>query len=205
MHGEPGRMLGRFTLRDNRTLFLFVFAANRAELPAALEAQKALLRDLYGSGGWECKKILSKLDRTSELYFDSVSQIRMQNWSRGRVALVGDAAFCVSLLAGQGSALAMIAAYVLAGELGASRGRYRQAFASYETRLRSYIDTKQRGAERFAGAFVPRTRAGLYFRNIVSKTFAVPGLARLVVGRDIADRITLPDYQWPSLDRLAAP
>jgi 2-polyprenyl-6-methoxyphenol hydroxylase-like FAD-dependent oxidoreductase len=160
MYGEPGRMLGRFTLHDNRTLFLFVFAASRAELPTTLEAQKTLLRNLYGPGGWECTKILSELDAT---YFDSVSQIRMRNWSCGRVALVGDAAFCVSLLAGQGSALAMIAAYVLAGELSASQGRYQQAFASYETRLRSYIGNKQRGAERFAGAFAPRTRGRTVF------------------------------------------
>jgi len=197
MYGEPGRMLGRFALHDNRTLFLFVFATSRPELPATLEAQKALLRDLYGQGGWECRTILSELDGTSELYFDSVSQIRMQNWSRGRIALVGDAAFCVSLLAGQGSALAMIAAYVLAGELSASQGQYQQAFANYETRLRSYVDIKQRGAERFAGAFAPRTAAGLHFRNMVIRAFAIPGFARLAVGRDIADRISLPSYRWP--------
>jgi 2-polyprenyl-6-methoxyphenol hydroxylase-like FAD-dependent oxidoreductase len=204
MYGRPGRMLGRFTLRDDRALFLFVFVANRAELPATHEAQKTLLRDLYGRGGWECTKILRELDRAEELYFDSVSQIQMPTWSRGRVALVGDAAFCVSLLAGQGSALAMIAAYVLAGELSASQERYQQAFASYEARLRNYIDAKQRGAERFAGAFAPRTRVGLYFRNMVIKAFAIPGLARLAVGRDIADRIALPNYQWPGLDRLTA-
>lgn len=128
----------------------------------------------------------------------------MQNWSRERVALVGDAAFCVSLLAGQGSALAMIAAYVLAGELTASQGQYQEAFASYEARLRRYIATKQRGAERFAGAFAPRTQAGLYFRNLIIRAFAIPGFARLAIGRDIADRIQLPDYQWPTLDRLAA-
>jgi 2-polyprenyl-6-methoxyphenol hydroxylase-like FAD-dependent oxidoreductase len=204
MYGEPGLMLGRFTLHDDRTLFLFVFAADRAELPATPELQKARLRDLYGRGGWECRKVLAALDRTDELYFDSVSQIRMQSWSRGRVALVGDAAFCVSLLAGQGSALAMVAAYVLAGELSASQGQYQQALASYEARLRSYIGSKQRGAERFAGAFAPKTPAGLHFRNLVIKAFAIPGLARLAVGRDIADRIALPDYQWPALDRLAA-
>jgi 2-polyprenyl-6-methoxyphenol hydroxylase-like FAD-dependent oxidoreductase len=202
MYGEPGRMLGRFTLHDNRTLFLFIFAANA--FPDTLEAQKALLRDLYGRGGWECRKVLGELDATDELYFDSVSQIKMQNWSRGRVALVGDAASCVSLLAGQGSALAMIAAYMLAGELSASQGRYQQAFASYEARLRSYIAAKQRGAERFARAFAPRTRVGLNFRNLVIKAFAIPGLARLAVGRDIVDRIELPEYQWPALDRLAA-
>lgn len=195
IYGEPGRMLGRVTLRDDRTLFLFTFAANRAGLPDTIEAQKALLRDLYGRGGWECTKCLWALDGANQLYFESISQIRMQNWSHGRIALVGDAAFCASLLAGQGSALAMIAAYVLAGELGAAHGQHQQAFANYEARLRSYINTKQRGAERFAGAFAPRTRTGLYFRNMVIKAFAIPGLARFAVGRDIADRIALPDYR----------
>jgi 2-polyprenyl-6-methoxyphenol hydroxylase-like FAD-dependent oxidoreductase len=204
MYGEPGRMLGRFTLHDDRTLFLFVFVASGADSPVTPKAQKALLRDLYGRGGWECGKILSELERADELYFDSVSQIRLPSWSRERVALVGDAAFCVSLLAGQGSALAMIAAYVLAGEFGAAEGRYPQAFANYEARLRGYIASKQRGAQRFAGAFAPKTPAGLYFRNLVIRAFAIPGLARFVIGKDIADRIDLPDYSWPLLDRLAA-
>jgi 2-polyprenyl-6-methoxyphenol hydroxylase-like FAD-dependent oxidoreductase len=204
MYGEPGRMLGRFTLHDDRTLFLFVFVASGTDLPVTPQAQKALLRDLYGHGGWECGKILSQLEKADKLYFDSVSQIRLPNWSRERVVLVGDAAFCVSLLAGQGSALAMIAAYVLAGELSVSEGRYPQAFANYEARLRSYIASKQRGAQRFAGAFAPKTAAGLYFRNMVIRAFAIPGLARFVIGKDIADRIELPDYPWPALDRLMA-
>ena len=67
----------------------------------------------------------------------------------GRVALVGDAAFCVSLAAGQGSALAMTAAYVLAGELAKADGRHDEAFGAYETLLRAYIVIKQKGAERF--------------------------------------------------------
>jgi 2-polyprenyl-6-methoxyphenol hydroxylase-like FAD-dependent oxidoreductase len=198
MYGRPGRMLGRFTLRDNRTLFLFVFVASREELPATLDAQKAVLRDLYRQDGWECGKILDELERAEVLYFDSVSQIRMPNWSRGRIALVGDAAFCVSLLAGQGSALAMISAYVLAGELAAAAGQYQLAFGRYETLLRSYIDAKQRGAERFAGAFAPKTSFGLLFRNMVVNAFALPGLARLAVGRDIADSVELPEYSWSS-------
>ena len=83
-----------------------------------MAAQKALLNAKFGDAGWECPQILAALDESDDLYFDRVSQIRMDAWSKGRVALVGDAAFCVSLLAGQGSALAMAAAYVLAGELG---------------------------------------------------------------------------------------
>ena len=79
--------------------------------------QKAYLRDAFAKDDWELPQILAALDNCVELYFDRVSQIRMDTWSRGRVGLVGDAAFCVSLLAGQGSALAMTAAYVLAEEL----------------------------------------------------------------------------------------
>ena len=203
MYGRPGRMLGRFTLRDNRTLFLFVFVAGREGLPTKPDAQKALLRDLYRHDGWECAKALCELDRAEALYFDSVSQIRMQNWSRGRIALVGDAAFCVSLLAGQGSALAMISAYVLAGELATTHGQYQLAFGRYETLLRSYIAAKQGAAERFAGAFAPRTLFGLSFRNLVIKAFALPGLAKLAVGRDIADSVELPEYGWPSLNQQA--
>jgi 2-polyprenyl-6-methoxyphenol hydroxylase-like FAD-dependent oxidoreductase len=203
-YSKPGRMLGRFTLRDDRTLFLFVFTAADPSLPSSLDAQKELLHHVYGNDGWECQKILAELNRIDELYLDSVSQIRMPNWSRGRIALVGDAAFCASLLAGQGSALAMISAYVLAGELAAAQGRYSQAFAGYEELLRSYIATKQLGAERFASAFAPKTRVGLSIRNLVVRSFAIPRLAKLAVGRDIADTLRLPEYRWSSLDQLAA-
>ena len=124
---------------------MFVFAADSGSLPTTLDLQKTLLRERYGDGKWECPRILDELDRTPELYFDRVSQIKMESWSRGRVALVGDAAFCVSLVAGQGSALAMISAYVLAGELAKAGGRHEEAFEKYEAFLRAYINTKQRG------------------------------------------------------------
>lgn len=196
MYGMPGRMLGRVSLRDDRTLFLFVLSEDFGARPSTLLQQKALLRASYADAGWELPRILDELERAEDLYFDRVSQIRMPAWSRGRVALVGDAAFCVSLLAGQGSALAMISAYVLAGELLRAGGAHGQAFAAYETLMRSYIEAKQKAAERFAGAFAPRTRFGLKFRNLVLNMFAVPGLARLAVGRDITDRLILPDYPW---------
>jgi 2-polyprenyl-6-methoxyphenol hydroxylase-like FAD-dependent oxidoreductase len=167
---EPGRMLGRFAMRDDRTLFLFVFSQDPAA-PAMPDtaSQKGVLRALYGGGRWECPQILAELNRADELCFDRVDQIKMDAWSRGRIALVGDAAFCVSLMAGQGSALAMIAAYVMAGELAQAGGRYDQAFANYEARLRTYIAMKQKGAERFSSAFAPKTRWGLFLRNQIIK------------------------------------
>ena len=204
MYGQPGRMLGRFTLHDDRTLFLFVFAAEGDTLPGTLDLQKSMLRKTYGEGKWECPQVLQRLEETDELYFDRVSQIRMESWSQGRVALAGDAAVCVSLLAGQGSALAMISAYVLAGELGSAGGRHEAAFSNYEARLRNYITAKQRGAERFASAFAPRTAGGLWFRNQVIRAFAIPGVARFAIGRDIADTLQLPDYRWPQLQELSS-
>jgi 2-polyprenyl-6-methoxyphenol hydroxylase-like FAD-dependent oxidoreductase len=204
IYGSPGRMLGRAALHDDRTLFLFVFTARdiamgRLDLPA----QKAIIGDRFGDGNWECPRILRELTATDDLYFDRVSQIVMDRWSRGRVSLVGDAAFCASLLAGQGSAMAMTAAYVLAGELARADGRHEEAFARYEQRLRGYIGSKQHGAQRFAAAFAPKTRWGLFLRNQMLKTFALPGVARLIVGRDIVDNLQLPEYQWPALASTA--
>ena len=200
MYCAPGRMLGRVTLHDDRTLFLFVFTADIGERLAApdLPAQKALLRERFGGDAWECPRVLEELNRANEIYLDRVSQIRMPLWSRGRVALVGDAAFCVSLVAGQGSALAMTSAYVLAGELAKARGDYAPAFAAYEKLLREYINTKQQGAQRFASAFAPKTQWGLLFRNLVIRASGIPGLARFTFGRDIIDTLKLPDYRWPA-------
>jgi len=174
IYSQPGRMLGRFALHGDRTLFLFVFTETERFSPIA---------------------DLSALD----LYFDRVSQIKMDCWSRGRVALLGDAAFCVSLMAGQGSALAMIAAYVLAGELAKAKGNHDQAFGKYQDVLRTFISSKQRGAEHFANAFAPTTRWGLFFRNLVIRTLTIPGLARLTFGRDITDTMVLPEYHWSAL------
>jgi 2-polyprenyl-6-methoxyphenol hydroxylase-like FAD-dependent oxidoreductase len=204
MYSRLGRSLGRFTMRENRTLFLFVFATGTDALPETLGGQKELLLALYADDKWECRHILDELKGTQELYFDRVSQIRMPSWSRGRVALVGDAAFCVSLLAGQGSALAMMSAYVLAGELAQAGGRHEMAFREYEAFLQAYIDTKRAGAARFGGALAPKTQWGLWFRNQVMNAFTIPGLARLAVGREITDKLVLRDYCWKRARESAA-
>jgi 2-polyprenyl-6-methoxyphenol hydroxylase-like FAD-dependent oxidoreductase len=202
---EPGQMVARVALHDDRTLILFVFARGDESVPTTLDllAQKAILRQRFGAAGWECADILASLDRAPDLYFDRVAQIKMASWSRGRVALVGDAAFCVSLMAGQGSALAMTAAYVLAGELARAGGGRREAFNRYETLLRPFIGAKQKGAERFSAAFAPRTRFGLFLRNQVIRACAIPGVAKFVLSRDIADTLELPDYSWPTLAQAA--
>jgi 2-polyprenyl-6-methoxyphenol hydroxylase-like FAD-dependent oxidoreductase len=198
MHNKPGCMLGRVALRDDRSLFLFVFADHPDDgVPGHdIGAQKALLRGRYGRTGWESRRILDALDRADDVYFDRVSQIEMPVWSRGRVALVGDAAFSPSLMAGQGSALAMAAAYVLAGELGRPDASAEQAFSRYEALFRPFITTKQRAARGFGASLAPKTALGLLFRNLIISAAAIPGLARRTFGRDIIDKLVLPDYKW---------
>jgi 2-polyprenyl-6-methoxyphenol hydroxylase-like FAD-dependent oxidoreductase len=200
LHTDVGWQVARFAMREDRTLFLFVFADDpeNPAIPQELSAQKDLLHERFASGEWECPRILEALDRTTELYFDRVSQIQMGTspgcWHRGRVALVGDAASCVSFLAGQGAALAMVAAYLLAGELHAAGGDYTRAFERYEARFGPFVASKQRAALRFAGAFVPRSALSLFLRDRIMNAMSIPWIAKFAMGRGLVDKIELPDY-----------
>lgn len=199
LYSEVGQQTARFAMRDNRTMFLFTFADPDPKIPESIDGRRALLRARFGSSGWECPRILDALDAAPELYFDRVSQIRMPAespmWSRGRVALLGDAAFCPSLLAGQGSALAMASAYILAGELHQAGGDYARAFANYERIFAPFIRGKQKAAARFAGAFAPRNSLSLFLRNQIINLLTVPWIADLAFARDFRDSLPLPAYR----------
>jgi 2-polyprenyl-6-methoxyphenol hydroxylase-like FAD-dependent oxidoreductase len=201
VHTEVGQQAARFAMRDDRTMFLFVFADPDPSIPDALGDRRALLRQNFGGSGWECNRILDLLDGQAaqpgaapDLYMDRVSQIQMKSWSRGRVALVGDAAYCVSLLAGQGSALAMVGAYILAGELKRAAGDHARAFAANERRLAGFMAAKQAAAARFASFFAPRSRLRLFLRNQGMKLLALPFVVELSLAREIRDRVELPAY-----------
>ncbi|HEX4001102.1 MAG TPA: FAD-binding domain [Candidatus Acidoferrales bacterium] len=199
MFTEVGQQVGRFAMRDDRTLFLFTFSDPVADDGAcSVAAQKDLLRERFGKSGWECPQILRGLDACDDFYLDRVSQIRMDPrqglWTRGRVSLVGDAAFCVSLLAGQGSSLAMIGAYILAGELHRAGGDYARAFARYQELFGPFVFQKQKAALRFAGTFAPKSKFSLFLRNQVMNLMKIPWVADLAIGRDLEDRIAIPDY-----------
>jgi 2-polyprenyl-6-methoxyphenol hydroxylase-like FAD-dependent oxidoreductase len=194
LYNVPGAQVGRFALREDRTLFLFVFRAPRPDVLGDSDATRALLRSHFGDAGWECRPILARLDDTDDLYADAVSQIRLPRWSRGRVALLGDAGAAVSLLAGEGTGLAMLEAYVLAGELQRARGDHGAAFAAYEARLGAFVARKQAGALSFIKFFTARTRPGLLVRNLGMRAMAIRPLAKLLAARSFRDDIDLPDY-----------
>jgi 2-polyprenyl-6-methoxyphenol hydroxylase-like FAD-dependent oxidoreductase len=195
LHSEQGIQVGRFALRGDQTLFLFVYTVSGNEpVPRDVAGQRARVRQRFAGVRWETPQILDALDGAGEMYLERVSQIRMERWTHGRIALVGDAAYCVSLLAGQGSALAVIGATVLAGELWAANGDFTRAFLRYEERLRPFLVQKQKAAARFAGAFAPRSAMGLAFRNMVTRVLSVPGVAEWAVGRELRDEVEVPLY-----------
>jgi 2-polyprenyl-6-methoxyphenol hydroxylase-like FAD-dependent oxidoreductase len=132
------------------------------------------------------------MEGASDIYLDRVSQIEMPAWSNGRTVLVGDAASCVSLLAGEGTGLAMVHAYILAAELRAAKGDVRRACEGYEKRLRPLMATKQKAARRFAGFFAPQSRLGIALRNLTMRAMNIGFVADALVGRSLRDDVILP-------------
>jgi 2-polyprenyl-6-methoxyphenol hydroxylase-like FAD-dependent oxidoreductase len=135
------------------------------------------------------------MDASDDVYFDRVSQIHLPHWSAHRVALVGDAVACPSLLAGEGTGLGMLEAYVLAGELDRADGNCARALAAYENRLQTFVSGKQNGAQWFRGFFAPQTTLGLMARNLAVHLFALPFLGKPFWARSLRDDFTLPEYQ----------
>jgi 2-polyprenyl-6-methoxyphenol hydroxylase-like FAD-dependent oxidoreductase len=199
MYTQVGQQVSRFSMRDDRTMFLFIVADQEPGGEGDdVRLQKALLHRRFSSSGWECPRILEALDATDDLYFDRVSQIRMELndglWARGRTMLLGDAAFCASLLAGQGSALAMAAAYILAGELRKTNGDYVTAFRRYQETFAPFVASKQNVALKFGSTFAPKSEFSMFMQNQFMKLLRVPWIADIVFSRTLKDNLSLPQY-----------
>jgi 2-polyprenyl-6-methoxyphenol hydroxylase-like FAD-dependent oxidoreductase len=193
MHAEVGFQAVRLSLRDDVTLFLLSVRYDGTVPADDIAAQQDLLRTRLADKGWETPAILNLMPQASTFYFDSVSQIRMPSWTRGRVALVGDAAACPSFLAGQGSALAMVESYILAAELTRSSD-HSEAFARYEARLAPLLRSKQDAAVGLGLAFAPKNRFQLLVRNTVMKLMGLPKVADLAMGKSFRDAVELPTF-----------
>ncbi|MGN6369781.1 MAG: FAD-dependent monooxygenase [Phycisphaerae bacterium] len=192
-YGTPGNQVARYLMPDGRTGVLFIFE-HSSHTPRERAAQVELVRETFQNEGWECAELVQAIDKTEDFYFDVVSQVRLPAWSKGRVALLGDAASCPSLISGQGSALAIAGAYVLAGELRRAAGEWSTGFQQYEKKLRSFIEGKQNSAGRFAASFVPDSRWGIWMRNQVTRLMRFKVVARWVFRRYMEDRVSFEEY-----------
>ncbi|MEW2355182.1 FAD-dependent monooxygenase [Spirillospora sp. NPDC029432] len=109
-----------------------------------IEAQKKLVARELAGDSWVMPALLEHMWTAPDFHFDPAAQVRLDSWSKGRVVLLGDAGYCGSPLSGQGTSMAMVGAYVLAGELKAAGGDHVRAFAAYESELRGYAGANQR-------------------------------------------------------------
>lgn len=166
------------------------------------EAQRKLTARVFADARWEVPRMLAALQEADDVFFDVVSQIHMPRWSKGRVCLVGDAAHAPSFFSGQGTSIALVSAYVLAGELAADSD-HGAAFASYERTVRPFVEMNQALADSGAPIIHPATRRALWFRNQAIRM--APLLARMgileLVGRNArkaTTALTLPVYAGQS-------
>jgi 2-polyprenyl-6-methoxyphenol hydroxylase-like FAD-dependent oxidoreductase len=179
----PGRSLMVSTVDGTvaRAQMIFEGAALGRER-ADLVAMATMLRETYGDFGWEAPRILDELDRSLErsrnapratdLYVDQIATVDIARYSAGRIALLGDAAWG-GTLGGQGTPLAIVGAYVLAGELSVGDD-VEAALARYESQMRPYASECQKGAVRAGPFFAPRTRFGLWLRDLFYRALTSP-------------------------------
>jgi 2-polyprenyl-6-methoxyphenol hydroxylase-like FAD-dependent oxidoreductase len=180
MYNTPGKAVSIHPV-SGQALAAFIF--RRAEVAGFdyrdTSQHKRILTETYAGGGWRVPDLLEQVRTAPDLYFDSVSQVRLRSWSRGRVALLGDAASCVSLF-GEGSSLAIAGAATLADALAASAGEHQAAFCTYERKHRVIVEPKQRGVAQASTLLVPATSTGIVARNLATRLWPVAAAAQWI-------------------------
>ncbi len=144
-YSEIGRVAAIWATRDDpnaKTTFGFAARGEQIDLRDRAQQEQAV-RKRFAGVGWEVPRLLDLMSEASDWYFDIAAQVDLPSWSKDRVALAGDAGYCASPMSGQGSSLAMIGAYVLAGELAAAGGDHVAAFAEYDRVMRPFVDLNQ--------------------------------------------------------------
>src|SRR6266581_82839 len=176
MHGAPGGLVAGIRPENGGTA-------------------KAMLRAKFTGVGWLVPQILAAMPGAGDFYFDSLSQVHLGQWYRGRTVLLGDAGYCGSPLAGLGTAMALVAAYVLAGELSATPDDHEAAFARYQDEVRDYVKQCQTLPPGGVKGFAPNSALMIRMRNL-SMTMMTRWPMRALIARQFqkADAITLKDY-----------
>ncbi|MEU6530995.1 FAD-dependent monooxygenase [Streptomyces sp. NPDC046928] len=197
---EPGRSAVLYAYEPSEPVHGFLtFVRDTPPFEAFRDprAQRDLVASRFPEQVWQVPQLVAAMRSSDDLFFDIVSQIHMPSWSHGRVALAGDAAHATSFLSGQGSSVALIGAYVLAGEL-ASHADHADAFAAYERRMRPFAQDNQALASGGGTIVTPTTRAQLDARNALLRD--PEAMARELSTAEAETRrathssLTLPEY-----------
>lgn len=195
-YNAPGRRV--LSLRpDNvgttRALLSFISPSRNLE-KCSIEEQKSLFRRVFADAGWEAPRILAALDDSPDFYCEAIGQVHAPRWSRGRIALVGDAGYCPSPISGMGTSLAFVGSYVLAAEI-AKHENHRESFASYERIMRPYVQRAQRLAPGAPGLAHPKTPTGIAVFHGVAR------IAAMIQASGIASKLYTPpadEFELPN-------
>jgi 2-polyprenyl-6-methoxyphenol hydroxylase-like FAD-dependent oxidoreductase len=198
MHNTPGGRVA--SLRPSRTpgatkAGLGLRVDPRTELPRDADGQRALLTRAFAGVGWRAPMLVEAMGAAPDFAFTSVAQVRLPRWSHGRVALLGDAAACPTPLTGLGTSVALVQAYVLAGELTRARGDHRLAFDRYEVLARPYVATAQQLPPGGVNGYAPRSALAIRLRTASMRAMTRWPM-RPILERQFAKAgdIALPDY-----------
>jgi len=197
VYNEPGRAVMVASSRDRSELSVaLVFRADRLTYDRHdAAAVRRLVVEHFAGCGWETPRLLRELERSPDLYFDPLEQIHLDRWSKGRIGLLGDAAWCAGP-GGSGTGLAMMGAYVLAAELAAAGGDHTAAFARYQQVLAKAAAKGQWQAKGAGDFLAPPTARKIRRRNrtyrILSSRIMSRPFAKLLGGA--ANAITLDAY-----------
>ncbi|NGN64753.1 FAD-dependent oxidoreductase [Streptomyces sp. A7024] len=194
MWNTPGRAAALYAVGDSDDVHAFLnFARPAPPLDTFRDpgAQRDLVAKVFADAGWEVPGMLDAMHTADDLFFDAVGQIRMPRWSSGRVALVGDAAYAPSFLTGQGTSLALVGAYMLAGALADHDGDHTAAFAAYEHTTREFVTMNQDLVGEGGAALFPTTARALEQRNARLRGLSTMPPAE---GKPAHSALTLPDF-----------
>jgi 2-polyprenyl-6-methoxyphenol hydroxylase-like FAD-dependent oxidoreductase len=172
-----GRQMGFYALRDGRVA---AFAVHRTPVPTQPADVRAAVQEAYRGLGWVVPAALDRCPPSAEIYYDQVAQIELPRWGKGRVVLVGDACYAVSLLAGQGASLGIAGAYMLAHQL--AERPVEAAIAEYERLWRPIAEEKQHTGRAGARWFLPASPTQLRIRHVALKAARLPLVNRFVAG-----------------------
>lgn len=198
IYNMPGKLAGVYTAHQNtEAKAMFFFSSPQLQYDRHDSSQqKQILAKVFAGEGWEIPYLLKAMENAPDFYFDSISLIQLERWSKGRIALLGDAGYCPSPLSGQGTNLALVGAYVLAGELAEAAGDYHTAFARYQEVLQHYVQRQQKSASDGGKWFVPSSRTIIQLRNLNMRMLPYlpwKGLIAKAIQQQTA--ITLKEYQ----------
>ncbi|WP_035869750.1 FAD-dependent monooxygenase [Kitasatospora cheerisanensis] len=159
-------------------------------------AQQRLLTERFAGRGWETDRLLAAMAGADDFFFESLGQVRLDAYSRGRIALIGDAACCPTPLTGLGTSLALVGAYLLAGELASAHGDFTTAFARFQDRMKPYAAKAQDLPPGGVAGYAPNSRAMIALRATSMRWMTRRPFRSLMEAQAAkAGDVELPDYR----------